>query len=313
MGFPKIIAGPADVFTYRRNANTIAAAAQLVGGNCSSANEDPAVGIEGATRIQASTAYNLALVYFGAYDQGGLACTLPPSNYAYTTGAGEKAIKVSLTVPAFTLLVGLLVNDALAAVAATPLTVRNGTGANAEVVCYYEPSAKAITRASFVSKMTGVTTYGFDRLQFAETTGPTQLTITPQLANVQRNAGSDVGLVTGYTIQAQCSLLGSGKADMADVLNGIATKVGGLKTNPSAVFGFRGLGVPSARPIELVGPGELTGKDDSVLIYSALKLSQQAVTKNYDKSSPSTLPITFVSADDDLVKGVHGTFEYFQN
>lgn len=314
MGFPSIIAGPADLYHYKRNSSTITAASQLTsGGEVSDANESPASVIEGATRIQSSTAYNLAVVWFGAYDQGGLACTVPPTNYSHTTGSGDKAIKVALTAPAYTLAMGLLVNNALAAVHATPLSVRNGTAGTAEVVCYYEPSVKAITRATITSLMTGVTVYGFDRVAFAETTGDTTLTVTPTTTTVERNAGSDITLVTGMNVQIAANLLATGKEDMADLLNGIATYSGGLKTKQEASLGFRGLGTPSARPIEIVGPGETAGAEDSVLLFSALKMSDQAITKSWSKNNPSQVPVTFISADDELMKGVHGTFAILAN
>lgn len=314
MGFPNIIAGPADLYQYKRNTTSIAAASQLTnGGEVTEGTENPKSGIEGATRIQASTAYNLAVVWFGAYDQGGLACTLPPTNYAHTTGSGKNAIKVTLTAPAYALAMGLLVNNSLAAVSATPLAVRNGAAGATQIVCYYEPSVKAVTRAQMVEQMTGVTVYGFDRVAFAETTGDTTLTVTPTTINQPRNAGSDITLVTGFTVQASASLLATGKSDLADILNGIATLSGGLKTKQEAVFGFRGLGTPSARPIEIVGPGETVGAEDSILIFSALKLSDQAITKTWSKDNPSQVPVTFTSAEDQLMKGVHGSFAYFVN
>jgi hypothetical protein len=284
-----------------------------VGGNCTSATEEPDSKIEGATRIQGSTQYNLAVVFYGAYDQGGLACTVPPTNYAFTTGSGHNAIKVTVTAPAYCTLIGLYVNDALAGVAATPLTCRNGSSASTEIVVYYEPSAKAPTRSAITTAMTGVTVYGFDRVNFAETTGDTTLSMQPTTVQVQRNSGSDITLVTGFTVSCTANLLASGKKEMADLVNGICTKAGGLKTKQEAVFGFRGLGLPSARPVEIVGPGESAGKEDSLLIFSALKISDQPVAKTWSKNNPSQLPITFVSADDDLLKGIHGTMAYFEN
>jgi hypothetical protein len=315
MPFPNIVVGPAALFHYKRSeTNTLAAAVQLTNaGEVTEGTEVPAVGIDGATRIQASTAYNLALVHIGAHPVGGLACTIPPTNYAFTTTSGKNVIKVAKTVPAYTLALGLLVNDALAAVCETPLSVRNGASGTAEVVCYYEPSAKAVTRSSIVSLMTGVTTYGYDRLQFAETTGDTSVNFSPDVTTVERNAGTNMNLVTGIGISITASLLASGKEDLASVLNGIATKSGGVKTKQSAAFGLRGLGVPSARPIELVGPGDTPGAEDSMLLLSALKLSNQQISKTYSKTNPSALPVTFESAEDTLLQGVHGQLLYFAN
>lgn len=313
MGFPSIIAGAADLFQYKRNTATIAAASALILANCTSATEEPDAKVEGATRIQPSTAYNLSVVFYGANVNGGYACTVPPTNLAFTPAAGHNTIKVTVTAPAYTTLVGLFVNDALAGVATTPLACRNGAAASTEVVVYYEPSAKAPTRSQITAAMTGVTVYGFDRVNFAETTGDTSLSLEPTTVQIQRNSGSDIVLVTGFTVRCTATLLASGKKDMADLVSGICTKAGGLKTKQEAVFGHRGLGLPSARPVEIVGPGESAGKEDSLLIFSALKISDQAITKTWSKNNPSQLPITFISADDDLLKGIHGTMSYFEN
>jgi hypothetical protein len=314
MPFPNIVVGPAALFQYNRSTiNTISVASALTSGTTSGLNEVPAIGIDAATRIQSSTAYNVSLIHIGAYVNGGLACTIPPTNYAFTTGASDKALKTSTTVPAYTLAVGLLVNDALAAVCETPLAVRNGSSGTAEVVCYYEPSAKAITRSGIASLMTGVTVYGYDRLQFAETTGDTSVVFAPNTTTVERNAGTDMTLVTGLGISITASLLATGREDLASVLNGIATKSGGGKTKQSAAFGLRGLGVPSARPIEIVGPADTSGSEESMLLLSALKLSNQQISKTYSKTNPSALPVTFESAEDTLLYGVHGHLLYFAN
>lgn len=315
MPLPSIIAGPAKVFHYKRTSTALSAAPVLQSGDVESAAEDPAEGIDGATRIQENTSYNLAVGFYGAHERGGLALTDLPNNFAYVTGTGDNAIKVTLEAPAGCVAMGLFINDALAGIQSTTLTCRNGTADDSEIVVYYEPSSSALTRADVAAIMGSDDAFKFSRESFGETTGPTQLTIQPTVANVQRNSGSDIPLVTSYNVQASAALLASGKAVMASVLNGIATKSSGspLKTKQSANFGHRGLGIPSSRPIEIVGPGETAGEEDSVIIFSALKLSSDAITKAWEKENASQLPVTFVSGEDLLVQGVHGSFEYVKN
>lgn len=315
MPLPSIIAGPAKIFYYDKTDTVLTAAPVLQSGDVESAAENPASGIDGAQRIQENTSYNLAVGFYGAHPKGGLALTALPNNFAYSTATGENAIKVTLEAPAGTIAMGLFINDALAGIASTTLKCRNGTADDSEIVVYYEPSSSGLTRSDVVAIMGSDSAYKYSRKSFGETTGPTQLTIQPVTATVQRNAGSDVPLVTSYNVQASASLLASGKTTMASVLNGIATGTTGtpLKTNQAANFGHRGLGVPSARPIEIVGPGETVGEEDSILIFSALKLSSDAITKAWEKENASQLPVVFVSGEDLLVQGIHGSFEYVKN
>lgn len=313
MPLPSIIAGPAEIYYYKKNTTSLSALTSLIGGDCSSATEEPDAGIEGARRIQGSTSYNLSAAVIGAHPDGGLAFTLLPANLSFAVGSGHNAIKVTKALPAGALGMALFVNDALAVMAPAPLAVRNGSAGSCEAVVYYEPSARATTRADVVNLMTGVTTFGFDRLNFGETTGDTNLEIQPVTATVQRNSGSDIPLVTAYNVRITANLLASGKKTMAEVMGGIASKKGGLKTNQTAEFGFRGLGVPSARPIEVVGPGETAGEEDSVILWAALRLSSEAISKAWSKENASQLPVSLVSAEDILTKGVHGTFVYTKN
>lgn len=313
MGFPNITVGPADLFHYKRNTNTIAAAAQLTSGDVTEATETPDTQLAGATRLQAATLYNLAVVHYGAYDKGGLACTIPPTNYAFTSGSGKNAILVTVTAPAYTLMSGLLINDALVAVSPTPLSVRNGSAGATQILAYYEPSAKALTRSTIITKMTGITVFGFNRENFAETTGDTTLNLQPQTVTIERNAGSDVTLQTGLNANISANLLATGKKDLADIITGFCTKSGGLKTKQLASIGYTSLGLPDARPVEIVSAGDSPGVEDSYLIPSALKISDQPITKNWSKTNPSQVPLTLVSADDELVKGVYATLLAFAN